>query len=301
MDIDISKYSIGVMVARFQIHDLHEGHHHVIKQVIQNHKKTIIFLGVPRFIGTRKNPLDFDTRKKMVQTDYPDAIILAIQDQSDNSRWASELDRRIREVYPHGDVLLYGGRDSFIPHYINGGGKFQTKELTSLGTYAGTDVRKIVSEEVKNSKDFRSGVIYHAYNLHTRTIPTVDVIPINSDNQILLARKWDELKMRFIGGFILPQDGSIESAAKRIFLKEAGSSETSDYKYIGSCQVPDWRFRGEDDKVMTSIVTCRYNCGIIQPLDDIVELKWMSINDITGDVIMNDHKNVLEIFKKSIK
>lgn len=301
MDIDISKYSIGVMVARFQIHDLHEGHNHVIKQVIQNHKKTIIFLGVPRFIGTRKNPLDFDTRKKMIQTDYPDAIILAIQDQSDNSRWASELDRRIREVYPHGDVLLYGGRDSFIPHYINGGGKFQTKELSSLGTYAGTDVRKIVSEEVKNSKDFRSGVIYHAYNLHTRTIPTVDVIPINSDNQILLARKCDELKMRFIGGFILPQDESIESAAKRIFLKEAGSSETSDYKYIGSCQVPDWRFRGEDDEVMTSIVTCRYNCGIIQPLDDIIELKWMSINDITGDVIMNDHKNVLEIFKKSIK
>jgi bifunctional NMN adenylyltransferase/nudix hydrolase len=301
MDIDISKYSIGVMVARFQIHDLHEGHHHVIKQVIQNHKKTIIFLGVPRFIGTKKNPLDFDTRKKMVQTDYPDAIILAIQDQSDNSRWASELDRRIREVYPHGDVLLYGGRDSFIPHYINGGGKFQTKELTSLGTYAGTDVRKLVSEEVKNSKDFRSGVIYHAYNLHTRTIPTVDVIPINSENQVLLARKWDELKWRFIGGFVLTQDESIESAAKRVFSKEAGSSDTSDYKYIGSCQVPDWRFRGEDDKVMTSIVTCRYNWGIIQPLDDIVELKWMSINDITGDIIMNDHKNVLEIFKKSIK
>ena len=302
MDIDVSKYSIGVMVARFQIHELHEGHHHVIKQVTQNHKKTIIFLGVPRFIGTRKNPLDFDTRKKMVQNDYPDAVILAIQDQSDNSKWASELDRRIREVYPHGDVILYGGRDSFIPHYLNGGGRFHTKELDSLGTYAGTDVRKLVSEEVKNSKDFRSGVIYHAYNLHNRTIPTVDVIPINDKNQILLAKKWDETKLRFIGGFILPTDSNIESAAKRIFLKETGNSgETSNYKYVGSCQVPDWRFRGEDDKVMTTILTCDFNWGIIQPSDDIIELRWINIDDINEDILMDEHKIVLKTYLKTIK
>ncbi len=115
-NIDVTKYSIGVIVARFQIHELHEGHHYVIKQVTQNHKKTVIFLGVPRFVGSKKNPLDFDTRKKMIQGDYPDSIVLALADQSENQRWASELDKRIREVYPHGEGLMYGSRDSFIPH-----------------------------------------------------------------------------------------------------------------------------------------------------------------------------------------
>ena len=184
-NIRIGDYQIGVVVARFQIHELHEGHHHVIKQVTGNHKKTIIFLGVPRFVGTKKNPLDFDTRKKMVQTHYPDSIILAIQDQSDNNRWAQELDKRIREVYPHGEVLMYGSRDSFIPHYLNGGGKFQTKELEPLGTWAGTDIRKLISEEVKNSKDFRSGVII---------TPTIFILVLY---QLLILHLSIQMKLKF--------------------------------------------------------------------------------------------------------
>lgn len=58
--MDINNFSIGVFVGRLQIHELHEGHHYAIKQVVDNHKKTIIFLGVPKFIGTKKNPLDFE-------------------------------------------------------------------------------------------------------------------------------------------------------------------------------------------------------------------------------------------------
>lgn len=278
-NIDTSKYSVGCVVARFQVHELHEGHHYVIKQVIDNHKKTIIFLGVPQFIGTKKNPLDFDTRKKMVQTHYPEAVIVALPDQRDNTKWAKELDRRIREVYAHGDVLLYGSRDSFIPYYVNNGGKFQTKELEPLGTFAGTDVRKLISEEVKNSIDFRSGVIYHAYNLYPRVIPTIDVAPLNEDgSKVLLAKKYGEDQLRFIGGFVLPTDSNLKSSVRRIFLKEAGgNSEIDEIKYIDSFQINDWRFRGEEDKVMTSFFTCKHIFGTINPSDDIIELKWVSI------------------------
>ena len=195
IDIDVSKYAIGCMVARFQVHELHEGHHYVIQQVAKNHKKIIIFLGVPEFIGSKKNPLDFDTRKKMVQSQYPNSVIVALPDNRDNQKWAHELDKRIREVYPHGEVLLYGSRDSFIPYYLNNGGKFQTKELEPLGTFAGTDVRKLISEEVKNSVDFRSGVIYHAYNLFPKVIPCVDIAPLSDDlTKILLSKKYEENK-----------------------------------------------------------------------------------------------------------
>jgi bifunctional NMN adenylyltransferase/nudix hydrolase len=297
MDEKIKEYSIGVIVARFQVHELHEGHHHIIKQVTDKHKKTIIFLGVPKFVGTKRNPLDFDTRKRMIQSDYPNTVILAIPDQSDNIRWANEIDRRIREVYQHGEVLMYGSRDSFIPHYIDGLGKFKTKELKPLGTFTGTDVRKILSEEVRNSQDFRSGVIYHAYNLYPRVIPAVDVAIID-DNKVLLAKKYDESKFRFIGGFVKVEDENLESAVKRVIHKEAGINiSCGEIKMIFSTKVNDWRFRGENDKIMTNFFTSKYLWGAIQASDDIMELKWFEIDKIKETDIMPDHHDILNKFK----
>jgi bifunctional NMN adenylyltransferase/nudix hydrolase len=117
------EYSIGAVVGRFQIHELHDAHKYLIDQVVLNHKKSIVFLGVPKVVGTKKNPLDFDTRKKMIQSQYPDTVILALPDIGDDTLWSQELDKRIREVYSIGDVLLYGGRDSFIPYYKKGRSK----------------------------------------------------------------------------------------------------------------------------------------------------------------------------------
>ena len=303
-EIDISKYSVGVIIARFQVHELHEGHHYVIKQVAKNHKKIIIFLGVPQFVGTKKNPLDFDTRKKMVQSSYPDAVIVALPDNRDNHKWAQELDKRIREVYPHGDVLLYGSRDSFIPYYVDNGGKFQTKELEPLGTFAGTDVRKMISEEVKNSIDFRSGVIYHAYNLYPRVIPTVDIAPISSDGKkVLLAKKWDEDKFRFIGGFIHTTDKNIDSSIRRIFYKKVGvNCEPMEFKFIDNLQIDDWRYRSEEDKIMTSFYTCKISFGSISPSDDVKELKWVNIEQKWFEEnVVEEHIPLCTILTNKIK
>ena len=159
----VKEYNIGVVVGRFQVHELHEAHKHLIDQVVSSHRKSIIFLGVPKVVGTKKNPLDFDTRKRMIQSPYPDVLILSLPDKPNDYDWVNELDSRIREIYPLGEVLLYGGRDSFIPFYKNGGGHFDTKELEQHTFVSGTEVRKLISETVKNSSDFRAGVIYNQY------------------------------------------------------------------------------------------------------------------------------------------
>ena len=298
-EVDVSKYSVGCMVARFQINELHEGHHYVIKQVIQNHKKAIIFLGVPKFVGTKKNPLDFDTRKKMVQESYPDVVVAPLPDQGNNQRWARELDRRIQEIYPHGEILLYGGRDSFIPYYKDGGGKFDTKELEPLGVFAGADVRKLISEEVKNSSDFRSGVIYHAYNLFPRVVPTVDVVPIDGE-KFLMARKYNESEWRFIGGFVKPEDNSNEMAARRVFYSETGrKSEPGDMEYLGSCYIPDWRFRGEEDRVMTTLFKTKCLWGTVSPSEDIAELRWFGPNDSVK--VVKEHCEIFKMFYTDYK
>lgn len=293
-EVDVKNYSIGALVGRFQVDELHEGHHHVIKQVTENHRKTILFLGTPKFVGTRNNPLDFDSRKRMVHQDYPDTIILSIPDQSSNERWTHELDKRVREVFQHGEVLLYGGRDSFIPHYKNGGGEFQTKELEPLGTFTGTDIRKLISEEVKNSQDFRSGIIYQAHNIYPKVRTTVDVAILDDDGKVLLQKKHDESLFRFIGGFVRTTDSNMLSTAKRVVRSEVGNGEYASYKSLTTMRIEDWRFRDDEDTIMTTLFKCKKMWGAITPGRGISELKWFNIEEIQLKDIMKEHHVLVE-------
>lgn len=287
-------YPIGALVGRFQVHQLHEAHHYLIKQVVDNHKKVVLFLGVSKVLGSKKNPLDFDTRKKMIQKDYPEAVVLALPDFGNDLLWSQELDRRLREVYPIGDVLLYGGRDSFIPYYK---GHFDTKELEQYTFISGTEVRRKISEEIKNSDDFRAGIIYQSYNQYQRVFPTVDIACLNENKtKVLLAKKPFEDGYRFIGGFLNETDSSFEHSAKRVFIDETGT-EIGDLTYVGSTQIKDWRYRGEDDKIMTTLFKGKFIFGTIKPSQDISELRWFEISKLKPEDLMPEHRVLLEMCK----
>lgn len=300
--IDISKYSIACVIGRFQIHELHDAHRYIIDQVVNNHKKTIIFLGVPKVVGTKKNPLDFDTRKRMVQAEYPNSVIMALPDMGDDNRWTSELDRRIREVYPIGEVLLYGGRDSFIPFYKKGKGQFDCKELDQYTYVSGTEVRKVVSETVKDSSDFRAGVIYNAYNQYPKVHPCVSIAILDETNsKVLLCKKPQEDLWRFVGGFVHPDDASYERTAFRKVKQDVGPVEIDDLKYIASANIPDWRYRGEEDKIISTLYKTKMIGGRIEPSDDLSELKLFNIKDINDDIIVREHKILLKLFLEDVK
>ena len=160
-EMDVSKHEIAVIIGRFQIHQLHKAHSDVIESVMSNHKKVILFLGVTQVMGSSSNPLDFASRKSMIQEKYPELVVLSLPDKRDDESWSKNLDVRIREVFQIGKVLLYGSRDSFIPHYH---GQFDTAELEQEIYVSGTEIRKQVSEEIKSSKEWRAGVIYGNYN-----------------------------------------------------------------------------------------------------------------------------------------
>ena len=100
------QYEIGVIVGRFQLHDLHEAHKELIEQVIAKHKKVVLFLGVSRILGSTNNPLDFTARKKMIQNYYPEINISPLPDHRYDDVWSKSLDSRIREIFPIGSVLL---------------------------------------------------------------------------------------------------------------------------------------------------------------------------------------------------
>jgi len=297
-EMDISKYEIAVIVGRFQVHQLHKAHCDIIESVMSNHKKVILFLGVTQVVGSSSNPLDFASRKSMIQERYPELIVLALPDKRDDDSWSKNLDSRIREVFPIGKALLYGSRDSFIPHYK---GQFDTAELEQEIYVSGTEIRKKLSEEIKFSKEWRAGVIYGNYNRYPTSYQTVDVAVFNEDEtKILLAKKPNEDKYRFIGGFVDVKDKSLEQAAKREFMEESGGAEIEIISYVGSFRVDDWRYRSERDKIMTTLFKAKYIFGHLSPSDDISELKFFKVDDLKTDRgimenIIEEHQPLINI------
>lgn len=287
--IDPSEYEIGVIIARFQVHKLHDAHVELINRVCEHHKKVIIFLGVSVVSNTKTNPLDFATRKAMIQEMYPNVVILPQKDQRSNERWSQVLDAEIRVPFGERSALLYGGRDSFIPYYS---GKYPVAELTTDVYYSGTEVRKEVSREILNSADFRAGVIHSTFAQRPITYPTVDVVADNEKGQILLCKKPNEKNYRFIGGFVDRDDMNWENAARREFKEETGGCEIESLKYVASGQIKDWRYTKTEHGIMTTLYLGRFVYGRIEPSDDIASLHWVYPKDITIMDIMPEHQEL---------
>jgi len=218
-------YGAGVIVGRFQVHTLHQEQKKIIEYVGMNHNRVIVFIGVSRTPPTKRNPLDFMSRKAMIKQVLPEATVIPIQDNRSNKEWSETLDYNISMSLPaNTKPLLYGGRHSFIPHYE---GRFKTAEVVGdFHTHSGTASREEVSRNPPSfNSDFRAGVINSVYNRYSITYTTVDICAHNNEGQILLARKPSEDKFRFVGGFVDTDDESLEVATKREFEEETGEDE----------------------------------------------------------------------------
>lgn len=276
--VEPKEFEIGVIVARYQVDEIHEGQKRLIDYICSQHKKVILFLGVGRGQGVRANAMDFATRKMMVQTDYPDITILPQLDQKLDEVWSKNLDDQIALVYGQKSTLLYGSRNSFIPHYK---GKHETTELAPTIEVSGTEIRKRIASEVVNNKSFRAGIIYKAYSEFPKVYPTVDVVATDGEGKILLARKPNEKLYRFIGGFVDPEDTSLEHSARREFSEECGNLALRSVKYILSSKVNDWRYNGTENGIMTSLFLGHRAWGRAEASDDIEEVKWFDASYFT--------------------
>ena len=292
-NINPADYEIGVVVARFQVHKLHDGQKNLLDMVYKNHKKVIIFLGVSVIAGTKNNPLDFASRKAMIQEAYPKAVVLPLKDNRSDAKWSQVLDAEIKTPYGDLSAVLYGSRDSFIPYYS---GKNPVIEYTTDVFYSGTEVRKEVSREILASEDFRAGVIHATYAARPVTYPTVDITVYNDKGQILMAKKPNEPHYRFIGGFVDRTDESWEQAAKREFKEETGgNAEIDDIRYICSADVNDWRYNKTESGIMTTLFIGKFLWGRIEPSDDIASLHWVNPSEIhIIDEIMPEHQGLYE-------
>lgn len=293
--------NVGVIIGRFQSPELHEGHKALIDHVSGRHKKVILLLGrTPGVLATRRNPLDFFTRKLMIQAEYPEITILPIMDMPSDKDWSRSVDERIVETCgDHESVVFYGSRDGFAPFYS---GRFPTVELNPSHKISASEIREMVSQEVRQHVEFRRGAVYAAYNKHPAVFPTVDIAVIKYQGtklQIALGRKPNDLpgKWRFPGGFVDPvKDDTIEAAAKRELGEEMGVTvDNLNFIYLGSHKVDDWRYRNEVDKIVTTLFFTKYLWGPLDAGDDLSEAKWFDLDDFQMEILVDGHQPLMDM------
>jgi bifunctional NMN adenylyltransferase/nudix hydrolase len=301
----MSKRSYGVIVGRFQVNDLHDGHMELFRQVKARHNGVIVFVGSHPAGLTKDHPLNFEVRKRMIEAKFPDFIVREIRDTRNDEMWSKNLDEMIGNTIDGPvDIVLYGGRDSFVPHYT---GKYKPVELTlSLESQkiSGTAIRDRFATEIVQSSDFRAGMIYAAAQLWPVILGTVDVAIFTTDySQILLGQKDSDPKdkWRFVGGHFSTTAHSNEADARKETYEET-TLDSHKMEYIGSANIPDWRYNTSDRAVRTAFYATTVTSQGAKAKDDIVAVRWFKTADLFAWHVVDTHQPLfillLEFLKK---
>lgn len=306
MDQVQPRNAIGVIVGRFQVPDLHDGHSELIKQVQEKHPTVLILLGQAPLPNTINNPLGFEPRRQMISASFPNVNILPLLDHSSDEVWSSSVDANIRTICgPQQTAVLYGSRDSFIKHYS---GNYKTVELEPEFKVSGTEIREKVANECIDSRDFRAGLIFGSTLRFPTAYQAVDVAIFNEDfTKILLGRKPGQTQFQLLGGFSDPElSETLEDDAEREGLEESGM-EVTVVQYLGSQRINDWRYRNEPDCVRTVLFAAisyddseehRAECFKKRSDKELVETKWFDLTHgalPAGQVLRKMHKPLMTL------
>lgn len=299
------KHSIGVIVGRFQVPSLTEGHKEIFEHCLaQGHETNIVFLGIPHpdVRCTKNNPIPYAPRKQMIEDEYGSKFIVAyIKDVGNDEIWSRNLDNEILTITNgDADVVLYGSRQSFISHYK---GRFDTEEYKQRLLVAGTEIRANAQHSGDTSLGFRLGVVYATQKSWTNYFPTVDcaIAMDKKFEKFLFAKKSNEKLLRFVGGFWDPVDNTVEDAAIREAKEETNLSCHVD-SYICTAKIDDPRYRNEKEKIMTTmyLLTVDEDSPDPRASDDIAEVHVLNLKDVTPDMIVEAHRGLLDNLKKHI-
>lgn len=285
---------VGVVVGRFQTPKLHRGHHLVLNSA-NNHDKLMVFVGVHRAPGSFRNEMDFESRKRMIQEAYPNAIILPIQDEKVDAYWTQKLDNLIHTVYPLAPATLYHGRNSFAPHYS---GKNRVVDVGDRYDDNATELRERCYGKALNSSDFRAGQFYYSAQIFPRINPCVDVaITREIDGELHLAlgaREAEPDLWRFPGGHVERTHENMEHTCKQEAAEETGL-EIGNIRYVCSRMINDWRDT-RTNGTMTTLFHCDYLFGALKGGDDISVAKWFPVKELKNVPLVSAHKELLEDF-----
>ncbi len=294
----MKKHTLGVVVGRFQVPELHIGHRYLLEYAQESNERLLVVLGSGKGLPTPRNPLAFETRREMLQQSFARAVIAEVFDHPSNAVWSMNLDATIDALFPLHEVILYGSRDSFIPYYS---GKYATKVVEEIPSPNGTSIREDCTRSPL-TPDFRKGLIQAQMRRPPIPYPVVDIAIRRKETQeILLGQKAHDMgKWRFIGGFFDPTcDMSLEDAANREAYEETSGIEICVPRYIGSTRIDDWRYRNDTDCIMSSFFVADYIFGSPRPRDDIDALSWFPYEEVSK-LLTPEHAPLGELLKRAL-
>lgn len=144
-----NKEALGVIISRMQVPVLTEAHKALINTALERHNRILILLGCTGAVIDEKNPYPYEFRKQMIEQSFPNSKITfaPLPDvKGQDVLWVKLVDYMVEtQLNKNEDAVLYGGRDSFIPLYING--KYACVELSAVENDSGTKLR---SEAIKD-------------------------------------------------------------------------------------------------------------------------------------------------------
>ena len=294
-----SEKLVGVIVARFQVPKLHEGHRYIIDCVSKAHDDVLIILGTAP-LSSDRNALSFEMRKGMIEQEFPfkKFIILSSNSLPSSHQERSRIiDEMITAAFPDRDAVVYGSRDSFIHTYH---GRFPKQEIKTVYGGSATEIRKNIG--IINSPDFRAGVIYSAIHRKPHSHPSVDVAVLDHTRQkvLLVGKRAEEGLLRFPGVFFNPElDVSYEAAAERCVEKEIQGITTVGGDILGSCLIDDWRCKKTANRIITLLTTTTYHGGEPAPGAGVDEVAWVSMCFLK-DAVVDCHQPLVAILTKHL-
>ena len=111
-------YDVGLIVGRFQT--LHKGHEKLIETGLMLCDRLLILIGSSQEYGTERNPLNINTRTKMLRMIYgdnPNIMIYGLPDLTNENDIRPEwgrylLDNADRYIYKNPEIMIYGNDES---------------------------------------------------------------------------------------------------------------------------------------------------------------------------------------------
>lgn len=111
-------YDVGLICGRFQT--FHKGHEKLIDTGLMLCDRLLIFIGSAQECGTERNPLNINTRTKMLRMIYgdnPNIMIYGLSDLTNENDIRPEwgrylLDNADRYIYKNPEIMIYGNDES---------------------------------------------------------------------------------------------------------------------------------------------------------------------------------------------
>lgn len=306
------KTGLGVIIGRFQVHKLHEGHKSLIQYSLDRHDKTLIIIGCSK-ITDINNPLPYYFVTEMILSTFnSNNLIIDYQNDiiDDDIKWSKEIDKTIKKYSVEDKpVFLYGSRNSFKNHYF---GKYEVNTIPEVKNLSGTDIR----EEVKNSwhcsEDIRRGVIWAIGNKSDEYVWTKgkDIVMVGTsalivkDNKILLLKRkgsHGEGTWATPGGHI-DFGESPEDCVVREMREEVGVLTNEKPIFLG---ITNDYFKNECKHYITLWYKINHTFGdaIINSKNEMSDIGWFDINKLPQPLFLclnnafKQNNNIKNLFK----